>query len=81
VALKLFTDNVTAQVIERHLVVGLEEVFSPVVVARWESDDEILGVASEPTGVARKREFLERRMKMLEQGKEVFGSVLRRTVE
>ncbi|KAI9768061.1 MAG: hypothetical protein M1840_005095 [Geoglossum simile] len=78
VALKLFTDNITAQVIERHLIEGLEEVFSPMVVARWDSDNEILGVASEPTGVSRQREFLERRMKMLEQGKVVFGSVLRR---
>jgi hypothetical protein len=49
-----------------------------MVVAGWDNDDEILGVASEPAGVARQREFLERRMKMLEQGRVVFGSVLRR---
>ncbi|KAI9763256.1 MAG: hypothetical protein M1839_006526, partial [Geoglossum umbratile] len=76
VALKTFTDNVPMQVMERHLVNNLEEIFSPLTVSRW-SNEEILRLASEPAGVMRQRQFLEGRKKMLENGSDVFNGVLR----
>ena len=64
------------QVIERHLINSLEEIFSPLTVSRW-PDEKILRLASEPSGVMRQREFLEGRKKVLENGSDVFNGVLR----
>ena len=57
------------QVIERHLINNLEEIFSPLTVSQW-SDEEVLSLASEPAGVMRQRQFLEGRKKVLENGRE-----------
>lgn len=54
VALKTFIDNVDTQVIERHIIQGLETVFSPMTVAKW-SAEEIAQVAEEPVVLARQR--------------------------
>jgi hypothetical protein len=64
------------QVIERHLINNLEELFSPLTVSQW-SDEKILHCASEPSGVMRQRQFLEGRKKVLENGSDVFNQVLR----
>lgn len=58
------------QVIERHLITDLEEIFSPLTVSQW-SDAEILHLASEPKDVMKHRQFLEGR-KVLENGSEGF---------
>ncbi|KFZ20776.1 hypothetical protein V502_02980 [Pseudogymnoascus sp. VKM F-4520 (FW-2644)] len=57
VALKTFVDNVCRQVIERHILSNLPEVFSPTTVMSF-SDDELLRVASEPEIQRRQRQTL-----------------------
>ena len=79
VALKTFIDNVTVQVIERHVVHGLEEVFSPLVVTAL-NDAEVSNLASEPSTTARQREHLEGRKSTLEKGRSVFRSILRHKI-
>ncbi|KAK1050072.1 hypothetical protein LTR74_017147 [Friedmanniomyces endolithicus] len=54
---KTFVANVTAQAIERHMVRGLDKIFSPLDVNNL-SDEDVLEVASEPASVKRKRDFL-----------------------
>ncbi|KAK3613865.1 hypothetical protein LTR56_027624, partial [Elasticomyces elasticus] len=69
---KAFVANVTAQVIERHMVRGLDKIFSPLDVNDL-SDEDILKVASELTSVGRKRDFLTDRQQKLRSGKEIFS--------
>lgn len=56
-ALKTFVDNVCRQVIERHILCNLTEIFSPQVVLGF-SDEELSQIASEPTAQRRRREKL-----------------------
>lgn len=64
--------------IERHVVHGLETVFSPVTVSSWDTD-QVAAVAAEPDEVARQRAHLETRRAVLETGRAVFRSVIRGT--
>lgn len=57
VALKTFVDNICRQVIERHILSNLPEVFSPTTVMGF-SDDELLRIASEPEIQRRQRQTL-----------------------
>lgn len=77
VQLKTFIANVTTQVIERHIVRGLELIFSPMVVADM-SDEELRGLASEPASVIRQRRFLKDRIAKLESGRKVLRKVMRK---
>lgn len=61
--------------IERHIVRGLEHIFSPVVVNAM-SDTEVETIASEPLSAKRQREFLEERIKKLQDGHEIFRGVM-----
>jgi len=79
-SLKTFIDNVTIQVVERHIVHGLEEVFSPLVVAALDNV-EVSDLASEPQMTARQREHLEGRRNTHEKGQGVFRSILRHKIE
>lgn len=72
---KTFIANITTQVIERHIVRGLENIFSPVVVNGL-SDGEVEAIASEPASTRRQREFLEDRISKLEEGHEIFRGVM-----
>jgi hypothetical protein len=54
---------------------GLEKIFSPVVVNAM-SDKEVATIASEPPSAKRQREFLEDRIKKLEDGHEIFRGVM-----
>ncbi|KAK1811658.1 hypothetical protein LTR12_013959 [Friedmanniomyces endolithicus] len=74
---KTFVANVTAQVIERHMVHGLDKIFSPLDVNNL-SDEDILKVASEPASVRRKRDFLTDRQQKLRSGKEIFRDIMGR---
>jgi DNA-binding LacI/PurR family transcriptional regulator len=74
--LKTFIDNVTIQVVERHVVYALEEVFSPLVVTGLD-DADVSDLASEPLTTVRQREHLEGRRSTLENGRVIFKSVLR----
>jgi len=74
---KTFVANVTAQVIERHMVRGLDKIFSPLDVNNL-SDEDILKVTSEPASVRRKRDFLTDRQQKLKSGKEIFRDIMGR---
>jgi hypothetical protein len=67
-------------VVERHIVHGLEEVFSPLVVTAL-NDVEVSDLASEPSTTIRQREHLKGRRSMLEKGRGVFRSILRHKVQ
>jgi hypothetical protein len=54
---------------------GLEKIFSPVVVNAM-SDTEVEAIASEPLSARRQREFLEDRIKKLQDGHEIFRGVM-----
>jgi hypothetical protein len=71
VARKTFIDNIEKQVIRRHLINGLEDIFSPAVVASW-NDEEIGMAAAEPKATTIKRQDLEVRLERLKKGIEVF---------
>ncbi|KAH9427484.1 hypothetical protein MCOR02_012115 [Pyricularia oryzae] len=64
VAIKTFVDNVCRQVVERHIIAPLPEIFSPVIVSRF-TDDELLQIGSESEKQNRKREELRARAKKL----------------
>ncbi|EGD94406.1 hypothetical protein TESG_01924 [Trichophyton tonsurans CBS 112818] len=68
---KYFIDVIAKQVIERHLVAPLTEVFAPKVLARY-SDKQIHFLAAETIDVIRRREHLESRDKILKEGQEAF---------
>ncbi|OJD26516.1 hypothetical protein ACJ73_02097 [Blastomyces percursus] len=76
---KYFIDVVTKQVIERHLVAPLAEIFSPITLARY-TDKDIFFLASEPPEVVQMREHLESKCKMLKEGQEAFRAVLGQSV-
>lgn len=65
--------------IERHLIRGLEKVFSPVVVNSF-SDAETEAIASEPVSTQRQRKFLEDRIRKLKQGHDVLRGVMKSAV-
>ena len=67
--------NVTTQVIERHIIRGIEEIFSPVVVNDL-LDAEVEQIASEPPAAKRQRQFLEDRIKKLLDGQKIFRGVI-----
>lgn len=72
---KTFVANITTQVIERHLVRGLHDIFSPMVVVNM-PDEKVGGMVSEPTAAKRQRTFIADRVKKLEEGQEIFRGVM-----
>ena len=72
---KTFVANITTQVIERHIVRGLEKIFSPVIVSSL-SDDKVEKIASEPAAARRQRQFLEDRIQKLMDGQKIFRGVM-----
>lgn len=67
------------QVIERHLIRGLEKIFSPMVVSGM-SDAEALELASEPVSAKGQRDVLTDRVAMLEGGQDILHDATRHTV-
>jgi hypothetical protein len=67
VALKAFTNNCVRQVVNRHLLRGLEDVFSPEEAAGWE-DAKVRMAAAEPTNLQAQ---LEARKASLERSRVV----------
>ncbi|KAF2966504.1 hypothetical protein GQX73_g7045 [Xylaria multiplex] len=70
-----FIANITTQVIERHIIRGLKDIFSPLVVNAM-SDNEAKAIASEPLPVRRQRDFLDDRIKKLEDGRDAFRAMM-----
>lgn len=73
--MKVFIANVATQVIERHLLVDLQDIFSPMATIKM-SDAKVQGIVSEPESTKRQRVFLNDRINKLEEGQEIFRSVL-----
>lgn len=71
----MFIANVTTQVIERRLVHGLEDIFSPMVAHDME-DDKVEALVSEPETTKRERVFRADRVKKLEEGQKIFQEVM-----
>ena len=65
----------TTQVVERHIVQGLEKIFYPVVVNGL-SDIQVEGIASEPDMAREHRKFLEERISKLKNGQDIFRGVM-----
>ncbi|ETN36988.1 uncharacterized protein HMPREF1541_07976 [Cyphellophora europaea CBS 101466] len=70
-----FVANVVAQVVERHLVRGLDKVFSPLDIIGM-TDGEVMSVAAEPESVKRKRQIYLDRQRKLRQGESIFQKVV-----
>jgi hypothetical protein len=64
--MKTFVDNVCRQVIERHIVAGLPDFFSPTTVMEL-SDEELLRIAAEPEQQKEKRAMLVQLAKSLRE--------------
>ncbi|KAI1114245.1 interferon-induced GTP-binding protein Mx [Nemania sp. NC0429] len=77
---KTFVTNMTTQVIERHIVHGLEDIFSPIVVNSM-SNVEVEAIASEPLPTRSLRDFLNDRINKLEAGKETFRVMMGATMK
>ena len=75
VSQKTFVANVTTQVVERHMIRGLEKIFSPVIVNSL-TNDEVEAIAAEPASAKRQRQFLEDRIAKLKDGQSIFRSVM-----
>ena len=60
---------------ERHLIRGLEMIFSPIIVHKL-SDPEVEKIASEPATAKRHRDFLKDRIQKLKDGQEIFKEVM-----
>ncbi|KAI0201806.1 interferon-induced GTP-binding protein Mx [Astrocystis sublimbata] len=77
---KIYVANVTTQIVERHLICGLEDIFSPLVVNAM-SDSEAKAIASEPPATENLRRFLDERIKKLEEGDETFRAMIDNTTK
>ncbi|KAI3391645.1 hypothetical protein diail_7013 [Diaporthe ilicicola] len=75
VQLKVFVANITTQVIERHLLTGLYDIFSPMTVLKF-ADAKVQSMVSEPESAKRRRILLSDRARKLEEGREIFRSVM-----
>lgn len=73
--MKVFIANVATQVIERHLLVGLQDIFSPMATVEM-TDAKVQSIVSEPESTKRQRVFLTDRINKLEEGQEIFRSVM-----
>ena len=65
----------TTQVIERHIVRGLQDVFSPLSVYRM-SDAETLSIASEPKNAQAQRQELQEKVKKLQDGNDILQELM-----
>lgn len=65
---KVFVDIITVQVIERHIVRGLEDILSPIVVSELD-DEDVMSIAGEPKEVHHERIQLELKIKKLQEGR------------
>jgi hypothetical protein len=66
---------VTTQVIERHIMKKLKEIFSPLNIINL-PDSKIELIVSEPSSTKRQRLFLQDQIKRLEEGQEIFRAAI-----
>ena len=72
---KTYVANITTQVIERHIVRGLDQIFSPTSMTKL-SDDAAESLASEPSSTKRQRDYFEDRIEKLKSGQKVLRGVM-----
>ncbi|KAF2813496.1 uncharacterized protein BDZ99DRAFT_517749 [Mytilinidion resinicola] len=77
---KTFVANVTTQVVERHIVRGLEDIFSPRMIAKM-PDHEVVTIACEPVETKNYRAMLEENVKKLDEGRELLREIVRTTAQ
>ncbi len=70
--MKSFVDNVCRQVIERHILAKLPNVFSPVTVSTY-SDDDLLRLAAESRQIRNRRVEAVQLQEALEQSLQDLG--------
>lgn len=70
---KDFVANITVQVIERHIVRGLEYIFSPITVSQL-LDAEILSVG--PDSTKKEREALTENVRILTEGQLILSELM-----
>lgn len=68
-----FVDNVCRQVIERHIIAKLPNVFAPVLVSGYENDD-LLRMAAESRQVSLRRDEARHFQEILEQSLQDLGA-------
>lgn len=66
VAKKTFVDNITRQVIERHIVAKLADAFNPITVSCY-SDEELVDLATVPPKIGHRRSEMYRVQRTLKQ--------------
>ncbi|KAJ0107245.1 hypothetical protein J7T55_007615 [Diaporthe amygdali] len=71
---KTFIANITTQVIERHIVRGLHNIFSPIVVLSIKPE-KIENMVAESSTAKRKRDFLVDQTEKLREGKKIFRGI------
>jgi hypothetical protein len=71
----VFVANIVTQVIERHIVRGLEQIFSPSTVVAM-PDADVLRIVGENPAARRHRVYLVDRVRKLEGGRDIFRGVL-----
>lgn len=62
------------QVVERHIVRDLQNIFSPMIALNM-PDTKLENLVSEPPATRRQRTFLKDRISKLEDGEKIFRSV------
>ncbi|KAI9892241.1 MAG: hypothetical protein M1814_001700 [Vezdaea aestivalis] len=72
---KVFVANVTVQVGERHLIRGLETIFSPLTFLDM-GDAEVEALAAESPSTQRRRVHLEDQVKKLKAGQRIFRGIM-----
>ncbi|KAI9830934.1 MAG: hypothetical protein M1819_005317 [Sarea resinae] len=66
VAMKTFVDNVCRQVIERHILTGVMQVFEPIRISEY-TDEELRRLAAESSQVGKRRHELQALREALEE--------------
>ncbi|TVY46718.1 Interferon-induced GTP-binding protein [Lachnellula occidentalis] len=72
---KVFIDVVTVQVIERHMIRRLEQIFSPIIISDM-SDEEAMSIAGEPLEAQTERWRLGMKIDKLREGRAAFRKLV-----
>ena len=73
--MKYFVGVVTKQVIERHIVAPIADTISPTTLARF-TEKQIAAIVAEPFESVRLREHLSSKLKILQEGQELFMNIV-----
>ncbi|KAH8686007.1 P-loop containing nucleoside triphosphate hydrolase protein [Tricladium varicosporioides] len=71
VKLKVFIDNITVQVIERHIIRGLDKILGPDRIVLL-SDEDVMDLVAEPVDIQDARTHLQDKIRKFKEGRTVF---------